>query len=68
MLDLSQLLSSPDVNWWTGLVCIIVMFLSDSHSDGTHSLQSIHCWDTDAVMYFYKFDEINTLILMFKRL
>ncbi len=22
---------------------IIVMFLSDSHSDGTHSLQSIHC-------------------------
>ncbi len=19
----------------------------DSHSDGTHSLQSIHCWDTD---------------------
>ncbi len=23
-----------------------VMFLSDSHSDGTHSLQSIHCWDT----------------------
>ncbi len=25
---------------------IIVMFLSDSHSDGTHSLHSIHCWDT----------------------
>ncbi len=25
---------------------IIVMFLSDSHSDGTHSLQSIHYWDT----------------------
>ncbi len=33
MLDLTHLLSSPDVNWW-----IIVMFLSDSHSDGTHSL------------------------------
>ncbi len=31
--------------------------LSDSHSDGTHSLQSIHCWDTDAVMHFYKPDE-----------
>ncbi len=46
MLDLFQLLSSPDVNWWTGVVWIIVMFLSDSHSDGTHSLQSIHCWDT----------------------
>ncbi len=28
MLDLSQLLSSPDVNWWTGVVWIIVMFLS----------------------------------------
>ncbi len=41
MLDLFQLLSSPDVNWWTWVVWIIVMFLSDSHSDGTHSLQSI---------------------------
>ncbi len=45
MLDLCQLLSSPDVNWWT------VMFLSDSHSDGTHSLRSIQllrhwCRDT----------------------
>ncbi len=39
--DLFQLLS-PDVNWWPGVVWIIVMFLSDSHSDGTHSLQSIH--------------------------
>ncbi len=28
MLDLSQLLSSPDVNWWTGVLWIIVMFLS----------------------------------------
>ncbi len=51
------LLSSPDVNWWTGVVWIIVMFLSDSHSDGTHSLQSIHCWDTDVETHFYKPDE-----------
>ncbi len=29
----------------------------DSHSDGTHSLQSIHCWDTDAETHFYKPDE-----------
>ncbi len=57
MLDLFHLLSSPDVNWWTGVVWIIVMFLSDSHSDGTHSLQSIHCWDTDAETHFYKSDE-----------
>ncbi len=26
MLDLFHLLSSPDVNWWTGVVWIIVMF------------------------------------------
>ncbi len=47
-----QLLAIQDVDWWTGVVWIIVMFLSDSHSDGTHSLQSIHCWDTDAMLYF----------------
>ncbi len=57
MLDLFQLLSSQYANWWTGVVWIIVMFLSDSHSDGTHSLQSIHCWDTDAVIHFSKSDE-----------
>ncbi len=28
MLDLFQVLSSPDVNQWTGVVWIIVMFLS----------------------------------------
>ncbi len=38
----SFILASQDVNWWTGVVWIIVMFLSDSHSDGTHSLQRIH--------------------------
>ncbi len=32
---------------------IIVMF----YSDGTHSLQSIHYWDTDAVLHFSKPDE-----------
>ncbi len=43
-LFLTQLFTSQDVNWWTGVVWITVMLLSDSHSDGTHSLQSIHCW------------------------
>ncbi len=58
MLDLFQFLSSQDVNWWTGVVWIIVMFYQlDSHSDGTHSLQNIHCWDTDGMTHFYKFDE-----------
>ncbi len=41
MLDLFQLLSSPDVNWWTGVVWIIVMFLS---ADWTLILTApIHC-------------------------
>ncbi len=42
-----QLLASQDVNWWTGVLWIIVMFLSlmDSRSDGTHSLQRIHWCD-----------------------
>ncbi len=40
MLDLCQVLSSPDDNWWTG-VDYCDVFIS-SHSDGTHSLQSIH--------------------------
>ncbi len=50
-MDLFQLLSSLDVNWWTGMVWItcglLDVFISclDSHSDGTHSLQSIHSWD-----------------------
>ncbi len=34
--------ASQDVNWWTGVVWIIVMFFISSHSDGTHSLLRIH--------------------------
>ncbi len=46
----THLLSSQDVLMdWNG-----VMFLSDSHSDGTHSLQGIHCWDTDALLNLMK--------------
>ncbi len=58
MMDLfitnTQLLSSQDVNVWTGVAWILVELLVDyydvfisclnSHSDGTHSLQSIHWW------------------------
>ncbi len=33
---------SQDVNWWT-------------HSDGTHSLQSIHCWTSDVMLGFSNF-------------
>ncbi len=45
---------------WCGLLvdyCDVFISCLDSHSDGTHSLQSIHCWDTDAVTHFYKSDE-----------
>ncbi len=45
---------------WSGLLvdyCDVFISCLDSHSDGTHSLQSIHCWDTDAETHFYKPDE-----------
>ncbi len=45
---------------WIG-VDYIVMFLSDSHSDGTHSLQSIRCWASDAMLHFSKSDEETNL-------
>ncbi len=43
------LLSSQDINWWTGVVWITCGLLwcfyqLDSHSDGTHSLQRIQWW------------------------
>ncbi len=46
-----------DVNRWTGVVWIIVMFLIsclDSHSDGTHSLQRIHWWASNGMLHFSK--------------
>ncbi len=43
---------------WSGVdYCDVFISCLDSHSDGTHSLQSIHCWDTDAVTHFSKSDE-----------
>ncbi len=36
-----------------------------THSDGTHSLQSIHCWDSDARLHFSKSDEENSEGAMF---
>ncbi len=45
MLDLSHLLSSPDVNWWTGVVWIIVMFLSAVWTLILTAPIHIHCWD-----------------------
>ncbi len=43
---------------WSGVdYCNVFISCLDSHSDGTHSLQSIHCWDTDAMLHFSKSDE-----------
>ncbi len=53
----TQLSVSQDVNWCTGVVwitCDVVISCLDSHSDGTHSLQSIHCWTSDAMLHFSK--------------
>ncbi len=62
MMDLfltnTQLWSSPDVNWWSGVdYCDVIISCLDSHSDGTHSLQSVRCWASDAMLYFSKSDE-----------
>ncbi len=45
---------------WSGLLvdyCDVFSSSLDSHSDGTHSLQSIHCWDSNAMTHFSKSDE-----------
>ncbi len=45
---------------WSGLLvdyCGVFISCLDSHSDGTHSLQSIHCWTSDAMLHFSKSDE-----------
>ncbi len=45
---------------WCGLLvdyCDVFISCLDSHSDGTHSLQRIHCWDTDGILHFSKSDE-----------
>ncbi len=36
--------------------CDVLISCLDCHFDGTHSLQSIHCWD-DAMIHFSKSDE-----------
>ncbi len=52
-----QLFTSQDINWWTGVMRVTCGLLScfirclDSHSDGTHSLQSIHWWTSDVMLH-----------------
>ncbi len=56
-LVLTKHFTSQDVSWWTGVVWIIIMFLSAvwTHSDGTHSLQRIYWWASDVIIYYSKF-------------
>ncbi len=37
--------------------CDVCISCLDSYSDGTHSLQSIHCWASDVTLHFSKSDE-----------
>ncbi len=42
---------------WCGLLvdyCDVFISCLDSHSDGTHSLQRIHCWAGDGMLHFSK--------------
>ncbi len=75
MIDLFQLLMLTDGLEWCGLLWCFYQTLIltapihcrasiDSHSDGTHSLQSIHCWDTDAMLHFSKSDEEKLILIM----
>ncbi len=60
LTDMQLLKTLTDGLEWCGLLvdyCDVFISCLDSHSDGTHSLQSIHCWDTDAVTHFSKSDE-----------
>ncbi len=75
----TQLLISEAGNWWTigcGLLvdyCDVFISCLDSHSDGTHSLQRIHWWASDAILHFSKSEEHeeawrNKLIYIFNGL
>ncbi len=40
---------------WSGVdYCEVFISCLDSHSDGTHSLQIIHWWESDGILHFYK--------------
>ncbi len=43
---------------WSGVdYCDVFISCLDSHSDGTHSLQRIHWWASNVIIYFSKSDE-----------
>ncbi len=42
------------MDWSVVDYCDVFISCLDSHSDGTHSLQSIHCWASDVMPHFSK--------------
>ncbi len=64
MMDLfltnTELFTSQVIKWCVDYCGVFISCL-DSHSDGTHSLQRIHCWATDAMLHFSKSDEEKNL-------
>ncbi len=42
------------MNWSAVYYCDVFISCLDSHSDGTHSLQSIHWWASDVMLHFSK--------------
>ncbi len=50
---------------WSGVdYCDVFISCLDSHSDGTHSLQGTHRWDTDVKLHFSKSDEENLIYIL----
>ncbi len=45
-----QLIASRDVNRWTGVIVMFFLSCLDSHTDGIHSLQRIHCRANDVML------------------
>ncbi len=44
------------IDWLESCWLLVNYFISclDSHSDGTHLLQMIHCWASDVMLHFYE--------------
>ncbi len=45
--------------------CDVLISCLDSHSDGTHSLQSIHCWESHVMLHFFTSFQNNKLIHLY---
>ncbi len=49
---------SDGLEWCGSLACDVFISCLDSHSDGTHSLQSIHWWASDGMLHYPKSDDL----------